>query len=136
MRERFRSGRTRVRTRASSSARGAAEEPRLDAIHDPADARSGRWVRLDDAASEHVRFTIDGEAANGRSGDTLLAALLTLRPDLGSLAPERRPRAGFCLIGLCQDCWVRLEDGRRVRACTTPLEPGMAVRLDRSDEAW
>lgn len=108
----------------------------MDEIDDPTVARSGRWIRLDEAERGRVRFTIDEEPVEGRDGDTLLAALLTLRPDLGSLAPDRRPRAGFCLIGLCQDCWVRLEDGRRVRACTTALEPGMAVRLDTSDEAW
>eukprot|EP01132_Coremiostelium_polycephalum_P016650 gene16650-20003_t len=39
-------------------------------------------------------------------------------------------RAGFCLMGACQDCWVRLEDGRRVRACSTLLEDGQAIRRD------
>ena len=33
------------------------------------------------------------------------------------------PRAGFCLMGACQDCWVRLRDGERLRACSTLLEP-------------
>jgi aerobic-type carbon monoxide dehydrogenase small subunit (CoxS/CutS family) len=37
------------------------------------------------------------------------------------------PRAGFCLMGACQDCWVRLGDGRRVRACSTLLEAGQEV---------
>jgi predicted molibdopterin-dependent oxidoreductase YjgC len=36
-------------------------------------------------------------------------------------------RAGFCLMGACQDCWVRLGDGRRVRACTTRVSDGMAI---------
>lgn len=108
----------------------------MDEIDDPPDTRFGRWVRLDGAEPEGVPFTIDGEPAEGRNGDTLLTAILTVRPDLGPLPPDRRVRAGFCLIGLCQDCWVRLEDGRRVRACTTPLEPGMAIRLETSDRAW
>ncbi|WP_297841156.1 2Fe-2S iron-sulfur cluster-binding protein, partial [Pseudomonas sp.] len=37
------------------------------------------------------------------------------------------PRAGFCLMGACQDCWVRLGDGRRVRACSTLLEAGQTI---------
>jgi aerobic-type carbon monoxide dehydrogenase small subunit (CoxS/CutS family) len=37
------------------------------------------------------------------------------------------PRAGFCLMGACQDCWVRLGDGRRVRACSTLLEAGQHI---------
>jgi predicted molibdopterin-dependent oxidoreductase YjgC len=38
-----------------------------------------------------------------------------------------KPRAGFCLIGACQDCWVRGEDGKRMRACSTRIEAGMRV---------
>jgi len=37
------------------------------------------------------------------------------------------PRAGFCLIGACQDCWVRTEAGARVRACSTPIAEGMRI---------
>jgi NADH dehydrogenase/NADH:ubiquinone oxidoreductase subunit G len=38
-------------------------------------------------------------------------------------------------MGACQDCWVALADGRRVRACTTPVEAGMAVLVDKADVA-
>jgi NADH dehydrogenase/NADH:ubiquinone oxidoreductase subunit G len=41
------------------------------------------------------------------------------------------PRAGFCQMGACQDCWVALEDGTRLRACTTKLEPGMRILTGR-----
>jgi predicted molibdopterin-dependent oxidoreductase YjgC len=30
-------------------------------------------------------------------------------------------------MGACQDCWVRLADGRRIRACTTLVSAGLAV---------
>jgi hypothetical protein len=30
-------------------------------------------------------------------------------------------------MGACQDCWVVLADGRRLRACTTLAEDGMAL---------
>lgn len=90
----------------------------------------GRWRRLGEEVAPPVHFTINGAPAVGRAGDTLLVAILTLRSDLGALPPDPRPRAGFCLIGLCQDCWVHLADGRRVRACTTRLEPQMAVILE------
>jgi predicted molibdopterin-dependent oxidoreductase YjgC len=99
-------------------------------------ATTGRFVRLAAARVAEVPFTIDGVSVSGREGDSLLSAILANRPDLGCLPPDRRSRAGFCLIGVCQDCWVRLDGGPRVRACTTPLEPGMAVRLDPSDESW
>lgn len=108
----------------------------MDDRDEPIEGAHGRWVRIARARGESVPFTIDGIPVRGRAGEMLIAAILAVRPDLGCLPPDRRSRAGFCLIGLCQDCWVRLGDGRRVRACTTPLEPGMAVRLDSSDESW
>jgi len=37
------------------------------------------------------------------------------------------PRAGFCMMGACQDCWMQLEDGSRLRACSTFVEPGMRL---------
>jgi aerobic-type carbon monoxide dehydrogenase small subunit (CoxS/CutS family) len=37
------------------------------------------------------------------------------------------PRAGFCCMGACRDCWVALFDGRRLRACTTLAERGMEI---------
>jgi predicted molibdopterin-dependent oxidoreductase YjgC len=38
------------------------------------------------------------------------------------------PRAGFCLMGACQDCWVQLEDGTRIRACSTIIKDGMCIQ--------
>jgi len=35
------------------------------------------------------------------------------------------PRAGFCMMGACQDCWVQTTHGERLRGCSTLLEPGM-----------
>jgi len=30
-------------------------------------------------------------------------------------------------MGACQDCWVRLADGKSLRACQTMIEPGMHI---------
>lgn len=80
-----------------------------------------------------IAFRIDGKAAMSLSGDTILTAVLLTQDSLRTfeMAPERR--GGFCLIGACQDCWVQLSDGRRVQACTTPLEPGMDICTGESD---
>lgn len=74
-----------------------------------------------------VAFTLDGEPASGLQGDTLLTAVLTAEDSLRGSDFSGEPRAGFCLMGACQDCWVKLSDGRRVRACSTLLEAGVCV---------
>ena len=86
--------------------------------------------RLVDRRGEPVPFTIDGEPAEAQRGDLLITALLLERTALRRFEFGDAFRAGFCLMAACQDCWVRLADGRRVRACSTVVEPGMAVLIE------
>jgi D-hydroxyproline dehydrogenase subunit gamma len=81
------------------------------------------------ARNDHspVAFTLDGNVCEGRAGDTLLTAILCHAEGLRESEFLAAPRAGFCLMGACQDCWVVLAGGERLRACTTQLMPGMAV---------
>lgn len=86
--------------------------------------------RLPEAGSAPLAFTVDGRACTGVQGDTVLTALLA-----AGLVPRHSeasgaPRAGYCWIGACQDCWLWSAAGVRVRACTTPLAAGMALRTN------
>ena len=97
----------------------------------PADSpRPARFVRLAETSRPAVAFEIDGAPASALEGDTVLTALLANGHRVRHSEFGGESRAGFCLMGACQDCWVDLADGRRLRACTTPVEPGMAVVID------
>ena len=74
-----------------------------------------------------VRFTLDGQPCSALQGDTVLTAVLTSGAQLRRNEFSGAPRAGFCLMGACQDCWMWLADGRRLRACTEALQPGMQL---------
>lgn len=74
-----------------------------------------------------IRFAIDGRTCEAMAGDTLLTALLTNGRRLRFAEFDDGARAGFCLMGACQDCWVTLEDGTRLRACTSFVAEGMRV---------
>ena len=80
-----------------------------------------------------VSFTLDGRTIRAREGESVLSAILSHGDQLRRHETNGEPRAGFCLMGACQDCWVRLADGRRLRACSTSVVPGMAV-LTRTPE--
>ena len=84
--------------------------------------------RIDGAARETVAFELDGRACTALEGDTVLTAILTQATRVRVAEFSGTPRAGFCMMGACQDCWVQLVDGERLRACTTFVEPGMRVR--------
>lgn len=91
-------------------------------------AGSGQLVRAVRRVGPSIALTIDGRDVMATEGDSVLAALLTQRPFLRRLEFGDEPRAGFCLMGACQDCWVWTEAGDRLRACTTSAVSGMALR--------
>src|SRR5262245_33991773 len=88
---------------------------------------SGRLVRAVAPRDPPVRIFIDGAEATAYPGDSVLVALLSQRNALRQHEFSGEPRAGFCLMGACQDCWVWLADHARVRACTTTVVEGMHV---------
>jgi D-hydroxyproline dehydrogenase subunit gamma len=83
-----------------------------------------------------VEIQIDGWQLSAMVGDTILVAMLTQRGLLRQKQEGEAAGAGFCLMGACQDCWVWLEDGRRVRACTTYVEPGLSIRTTWPDQIF
>jgi predicted molibdopterin-dependent oxidoreductase YjgC len=87
-----------------------------------------RLQRVADMDRRLIEISIDGWQLTAMEGDTLLVAMLTQRGLLRQRQEGEGPGAGFCLMGACQDCWVWLEDGRRVRACSTYVEHGLQVR--------
>jgi NADH dehydrogenase/NADH:ubiquinone oxidoreductase subunit G len=88
-----------------------------------------RLIRLRDDARPRITLTLEGQPIEAQQGDTLLTALLAA--GAGHVRDSEfgdGPRAGFCLMGACQDCWVQVEGRGRVRSCATLAEAGMQVR--------
>ncbi|MCU4120406.1 (2Fe-2S)-binding protein [Variovorax sp. N23] len=81
-----------------------------------------------------VPFTLDGRPAQALEGDTVLTAVLTQSAQLRRNEFSGEPRAGFCMMGACQDCWIATADGARLRACSTFIAPGMALLSGVSGE--
>ena len=91
---------------------------------------AGLFQRTTERTGATVPLTIDGEPVEAQAGDLLITAVLLHRTSLRRFEFGDAHRAGFCMMAACQDCWVRLADGRRVRACSTLVAPGMAVIID------
>ena len=83
--------------------------------------------RVAETGRAEVRFTLDGVACTALAGDTVLTAVLTHAGQLRRNEFSGAPRAGFCMMGACQDCWVRTGDGARLRACSTFVAAGMCL---------
>ncbi|MDR6819871.1 putative molibdopterin-dependent oxidoreductase YjgC [Neorhizobium sp. 2083] len=97
--------------------------------------QAGRIVRLAEKGRPQVRFRLDGVDCQALSGDTVLTAVLVSAPAVrqSEFGPEKR--AGFCLMGACQDCWLWSEDGGRLRGCSTLIADGMQLRT-APPEGW
>lgn len=83
-----------------------------------------RVARLD---APKVGISVNDIPVAAQAGESILIVALRTRGRLESNDSGGPSRAGFCLMGACQDCWVWLGSGERVRACTTPVAEGMRV---------
>ena len=97
---------------------------------------SPRFVRLAETVRPTVTMMLDGVAVQALQGDTLLTAILCVTGKVRRSEFGDGNRAGFCLMGACQDCWVWTEDGERLRACSTPVADGMRIRTRQPEVTW
>ena len=102
----------------------------------PSSAPPGRFVRLAEIDRPVLMLHIDGQPCAALAGDTLLVALLSHGRRVRDSEFGDGPRAGFCLMGACQDCWVWTPQGDRLRACSTPVEAGMSVCTQPPARHW
>lgn len=95
-----------------------------------------RFQRLGEEARGKLLFLVDGCTAAAREGDTLLVAMLTNGGSLRRSEFGDGDRAGFCLMGACQDCWVWTEAGERLRACTTVVTEDLRIVTKAPEAKW
>lgn len=97
---------------------------------------TARFVRLAETNRAPVTIEIDGESVQALQGDTLLVAMLCKLDHLRVSEFGDGRRAGFCLMGACQDCWVWTADGNRLRACSTMVSNGMKITTREPQAPW
>lgn len=100
------------------------------------DISSLRFVRIKEKERRTVKISIDGETVETLDGDFLLTALLLHRGHARISEFSSSPRAGFCMMGACQDCWAWTPGGDRVRACTAQVTDGMSVLTRAPETTW
>ena len=64
------------------------------------------------------------------SGWTLAAALLANGFSTTRTTPiDQQPRGPFCMMGVCFECRVTVDNQTNVQSCMTPVRAGMKVTL-------
>jgi predicted molibdopterin-dependent oxidoreductase YjgC len=95
----------------------------------------GRIVRLAEHERSRIRFRLDGTDREALAGDTVLTAVLSVSAAVRQSEFGSEKRAGFCLMGACQDCWLWQENGGRLRSCSTLVTEGMRL-LTEPPAGW
>jgi predicted molibdopterin-dependent oxidoreductase YjgC len=79
-----------------------------------------------------VAISVDGATVTARAGDTVAAALLA-----AGLTPTRTtpvsgaPRAPYCMMGVCFECLVTIDDVGNRQGCLVPVSEGMRVETQK-----
>ncbi|MGA8542592.1 MAG: FAD-dependent oxidoreductase [Thermoplasmata archaeon] len=77
---------------------------------------------------EVVDFTFDGKVLTARTAEMISSALFANGIHVfGRHRRDGAPQGIFCANGQCAQCLV-VADGRAVKACITPVRPGMQVQ--------
>ncbi|MCY1270771.1 2Fe-2S iron-sulfur cluster binding domain protein [compost metagenome] len=97
---------------------------------------SARFVRLAENQRARVKLMVDGQSIEALQGDTLMVALLTRVSALRQSEFDLGRRAGFCLMGACQDCWVWTRGGERLRACSSEVREGLDIVTKQPEAIW
>ncbi|VVN67332.1 MULTISPECIES: (2Fe-2S)-binding protein [Pseudomonas] len=97
---------------------------------------NGRFVRLAEQGRPTVKLKVDGMPIEALQGDTLMVALLTQGSALRQSEFDPGRRAGFCLMGACQDCWVWTRSGERLRACSNEVREGLDIVTTQPEAIW
>lgn len=87
-------------------------------------------ARLLPRNAPRARLLVDGAQIEAWEGESVLVAILAAGVALRPLE-ESGPRAGFCLMGACQECSVWSEDGSAIRACAARVADGMRILTRR-----
>lgn len=88
---------------------------------------SGCFCCLDEMGCLFVFFIVDGEVVDGFEGDILMVVMFILGCVLCDSEFGDGCCLGFCLMGVCQDCWVWIVEGECLCVCIMVVVNGFFI---------
>lgn len=88
------------------------------------------------AARRRITFHLEDRSVQANEGDTLVIALLQAGIEHFRQTPvSGEARAPMCLMGVCFDCLVEVDEVPNVQSCLVTVREGMRVRLQHGARA-
>lgn len=87
------------------------------------------FKRLDKDEALLIKFRYNGKPVFVQRGESIAAALLSAGYEVfRRSAISHSPRGPYCMMGVCFECLVSVDDGAPVQACITSVREGTDVR--------
>ncbi len=88
--------------------------------------------RLSKSEAEPILLNYEGQSIYAQPGETVAAALLAAGIKGFRTTPEKGSERGpFCMMGVCFECLVVIDEQSNRQACQVFVQPGMQVRRQR-----
>ena len=80
-----------------------------------------------------ITIFVDEKPTNASSGETVAAVLLRENIYAVHTTPNGEARGPYCMMGVCFDCMVTLENRQSEQACQIDATEGLKIYLPISD---
>ncbi len=88
--------------------------------------------RIYDSPGENVTVTVDGVAVEAETGEPVAAVILRSEPHYARTHPvSGRPRAPYCMMGVCFDCMAMVDGVPSTQTCLATVRDGMVIERQR-----
>jgi predicted molibdopterin-dependent oxidoreductase YjgC len=87
------------------------------------------FKRLNEVSGDTVTVEIEGVSVRVPAGESVAAAVLAHGLIHTRTTPvSGKPRAPYCMMGVCFDCLMEIDGKPNRQACMVPVEEGMKIR--------
>ncbi len=80
-----------------------------------------------------ITIFIDEKPTKAVSGETVAAVLLRKNIYAVHTSPDGKARGPYCMMGVCFDCMVTMENGQSEQACQIDAIEGLKIYLPISE---
>lgn len=88
--------------------------------------------KLYESGGSRVKVTVDGVEVEAEAGEPVAAVLLRTEPYHARIHPvSGRPRAPYCMMGVCFDCLAVIDATESTQTCLTAVRDGMTIERQR-----
>jgi hydrogen cyanide synthase HcnA len=81
-----------------------------------------------DPLRPQLTLLVDGQPVAARSGELVISVLAASGPRAFAFDDRGQPMGGYCWMGVCHACQVKIDGRHKQRACQTVVVPGMQVQ--------